>query len=240
LPSCLERFMPEGADTKNWASSLHFILNKMLFLTVGLGVILPTMYQSGLGGLAVLFGIKLSPLWYTPFLSLLYVISAIYMGFCIVIAVESWTASTYNRKVDLKLMGTLLKMAKYIAVLYLVIRWIEVIRMGGLNAAFKLEIASGFFWLEWVILIIGFNFVRNSALTSLRSIFYGASLLLFSGLLYRINTFIIGYEGAPGVTYFPSFPEFMISVGLFALQMIVFITVIKLFPILEEEKQLEK
>ena len=236
LPAFLERFMPKGKDSQNWASSIHSFLNKILFLTVGMGVVLPTMHQSGLGGLAVLFGQKLSPLWYSPALSLIYVVSSIYMGFCIVTAVECWTANTYNRKVDVKLMGTLLKMAKYVAILYLLIRWFEIIRMGGIGAAFDFGVESSFFWLEWILLIVGFYFVRNSALTNLRSVFYGASFLLASGLLYRINTYIIGYEGAPGVTYFPSFPELMISVGMFALQMIIFITVIKLFPILEEEK----
>ena len=235
LPSFLERFMPEGKDSQNWAASIHSFLNKILFLTVGMGVVLPTMHQSGLGGLAVLFGNKLSPLWYSPAISLIYVVSSIFMGFCVIVAVECWTANAYNRKVDVKLMGTLLKMAKYIAVLYLLIRWFEVIRVGGIGAAFVPGLESGFFWLEWILLIIGFYFVRNSALASLRSVFYGASFLLASGLLYRLNTYIIGFEGAPGVTYFPTFPELMISVGMFSLQILVFITAIKLFPILEEE-----
>jgi Ni/Fe-hydrogenase subunit HybB-like protein len=235
LPAVLEKFMPEGKDSKNWAASIHSFLNKILFLTVGMGVVLPTMHQSGLGGLAVLFGNKLSPLWYSPALSLLYVVSSIFMGFCVVVAVECWTASSYNRKVDAKLMGTLLKMAKYVAVLYVLIRWVEIIRMGGVGAAFDFGLEAGSFWLEWILLILGFYFARNSALTSLKSVFYGTSLLLASGLLYRINTYIVGFEGSPGVTYFPSFPELMISVGMFALQILVFITAIKLFPILEEE-----
>jgi Ni/Fe-hydrogenase subunit HybB-like protein len=126
-------------------------------------------------------------------------------------------------------------MAKYVAVLYVLIRWVEIIRMGGVGAAFDFGLEAGSFWLEWILLILGFYFARNSALTSLKSVFYGTSLLLASGLLYRINTYIVGFEGSPGVTYFPSFPELMISVGMFALQILVFITAIKLFPILEEE-----
>ncbi|MFH2129387.1 MAG: Ni/Fe-hydrogenase cytochrome b subunit [bacterium] len=235
LPAFLEKFMPEGKQ-QNWAGSLHAFLNKILFLTVAFGVLLPTMHQSGLGGLAFLFGQKLSPLWQTPLISLLYVISSIFMGFCIVIALECVTVADFKNKSYVNMLGTLMKMAFYVAILYAILRWIEVIRNGGAGLAAGFSFESGFFWLEWVLLLIGLYLVRNQKTKmSPRSLFLGSCFLLASGLLYRINTYIIGYESVPGLTYFPSLPELMISIGMFSLQIIIFITIIKIFPVITKE-----
>jgi Ni/Fe-hydrogenase subunit HybB-like protein len=59
--------------------------------------------------------------------------------------------------------------------------------------------------------------------------------LMAGGLLYRFNTYIIGFESVPGQFYFPSAPETMISIGMFALQLILFITIVKIFPVMEKE-----
>ena len=233
LPAFLEKFMPEGTVSDNFAGKLHSFLNKLLFLTVAFGVLLPTMHQSGLGALALLMGQKISLLWQTPWISFLYVVSSIYMGLCIVVIVDM----LYHQK-DLKkseyvgLLKTLLKIAAYVAAFWLVFRFVEVIRQGGTALLFDVGFEASFFWLEMILLLIGLFMVRKS---NARNLFSGAFFMLTSGLLYRLNTYIIGYEGAPGVTYFPTAPEFMISVGMLALQILIFITLVKIFPVISQE-----
>jgi Ni/Fe-hydrogenase subunit HybB-like protein len=235
LPAILEKFMPEGGQ-QNWAASLHAYLNKILFLTVAFGVLLPTMHQSGLGGLAFLFGQKLSPLWQTPLISLLYVISSIFMGFCIVIALECLTVADFKSKSYVNMLGTMMKMAFYVTILYSIIRWIEIFRNGAAGQAMGLSFESFFFWAEWVLIVIGLYLVSGQKkLSSPKNLFLGSCVLLTGGLLYRLNTYIIGYESVPGLTYFPSLPELMISIGMFALQIIIFITIIKIFPVITKE-----
>jgi Ni/Fe-hydrogenase subunit HybB-like protein len=235
LPALLEKVMPEGTS-RNLAAHLHAFLNKVLFLTVAFGVVLPTMHQSGLGGLALLFGQKLSPLWQTPFISLIYVISSIFMGFCIVTAIDMLYARSFKNKDYVALLGNMMKMAIYVAVLYVIIRWVEVIRQGALGQAFRFDLQAGFFWLEWIMMIVGLLFIiSRKARTSPRNLFLGAFFLMASGLLYRFNSYIIGFESVPGQFYFPSFPEIMISIGMFALQLILFITIVKIFPVMEKE-----
>ncbi len=235
LPTFLEKFMPEKGP-QNLAGTLHNFLNKILFLTVAFGVVLPTMHQSGLGALALLFGQKLSPLWQTPLISLLYVVSSIFMGFCIVTALECLYASNFKKKQYVNLLGTMMKVATYVAIIYIVLRWIEIARNGAIGLAFKFDMEANFFWLEWILILIGIFYVRNqNARTSPKNLFLGASFMMASGLLYRLNTYIIGFESVPGQSYFPSFPEFMISVGMFALQFILFITIVKIFPVMEKD-----
>lgn len=235
LPSFLEKFMPEKGP-QNLAGTLHNFLNGVLFLTVAFGVVLPTMHQSGLGALALLFGQKLSPLWQTPFISLLYVVSSIFMGFCIVAALDIVYASSFKSKQYVNLLGTLMKMAIYVAILYIILRWIEVARNGAVGLAFTFDLEASFFWLEWILILVGIFFVRSeSARKSPRNLFAGAAFMMAGGLLYRFNTYIIGYESVAGQTYFPSAPELMITIGMFALQFILFITIVKIFPVMEKD-----
>lgn len=234
LPAFLERFMP-GEGKRNVINVLHEFLNKILFLTVAFGVLLPTMHQSGLGGLALLFGYKLSPLWQTPFISLIYVISSIFMGFSIVTIIECLYADRFKKQYT-ALLGTLMRAAFFVAVVYIVFRWVEIIRAGAVGKAFTLNTESVFFWLEWVLILVGLFFCRSKSVRSKPNyLFLSACLLMSGGLLYRLNTYIIGFQSVEGQFYFPSFPEVMISVGLIAFQLILFITFVKIFPVIEKE-----
>jgi Ni/Fe-hydrogenase subunit HybB-like protein len=233
LPSLLEKFMPEGMKSGNFAANLHAFLNKVLFLTVAFGVLLPTMHQSGLGALAFLMGQKISPLWQTPWISFLYVVSSVFMGVCIVVIVDILYHPKSLRKAEyVGFLKTLLKIGSYVAIFWIVFRFVEVIRNGGAGNLFDVGFEFFFFWAEMILVVIGMIMIRK---TNARSLFSGAVLMLTGGLLYRINTYIIGFEGAPGVTYFPTIPELMISIGMLALQIAIFITFVKLFPIISQE-----
>lgn len=59
VPSALERF---GLQRYRKA------YDRVLFFTISLGIVLPTMHQSGLGSLIIAAGNKVSPLWQTPWI----------------------------------------------------------------------------------------------------------------------------------------------------------------------------
>jgi Ni/Fe-hydrogenase subunit HybB-like protein len=233
LPFFLEKFMPEGAATDNFLAKLHWFLNKILFLTVGFGVLLPTMHQSGLGALALLMGQKISLLWQTPWVSFLYVVSSIFMGLCIVVLIDlMYHQKELKKKEYTVLLSKLLKIGIYVAIFWIIFRFVEIIRQGGGALLYDVGLEFFFFWAEMILIVIGLIVLRKS---SPRAIFTGACLMLAGGLLYRLNTYIIGFESAPGVTYFPSAPEFMITVGMLALQFLIFITLVKIFPVVSQE-----
>ncbi len=232
LPGFLEKFMPEGSS-EGFAKGLHSFLNKVLFLTVAFGVLLPTMHQSGLGALAFLMGQKISPLWQTPWISFLYVVSSIFMGTCIVVLVDMlYHPKSLKNKEYLGLLKVLMKIGVYVAIFWIIFRFVEVVRNGGAGLLFSIGFEFFFFWAEMILIVIGMIMIRK---TNARSLFSGAALMLTGGLLYRINTYIIGFEGATGVTYFPSVPELLISIGMLALQIAIFITFVKIFPIITPE-----
>ncbi len=61
------------------------ILGKVMWIFIIAGVVLSWMHQSGLGSLMLIAPTKLHPLWYTPILPLLFLTSAIAVGYPMVV-----------------------------------------------------------------------------------------------------------------------------------------------------------
>ena len=59
-----------------------------------------------------------------------------------------------------------------------------------------------------------------------------AGLILVAGTLYRFNAYLSAFNPGPGWSYFPSFPEVMITIGLIAFEVLIYILLVKRFPIL--------
>ena len=69
-------FSPIVFERLKWAWALRIVRSVMLPLVI-LGVILSFLHQSSLGSLFLIVPNKLHPLWYTPILPILFVLSAI-------------------------------------------------------------------------------------------------------------------------------------------------------------------
>ena len=63
-------------------------------------------------------------------------------------------------------------------------------------------------------------------------LFRGALVIAIAGTLYRFDTFLVAFNPGPGWHYFPSVGELTISVGLIALEIAAYITIVKKFPVL--------
>jgi Ni/Fe-hydrogenase subunit HybB-like protein len=85
---------------RKWASSL------ILPLTI-FGVILSTLHQSALGAMLLLAPGKLHPLWYTPYLPVLFFISAIAAGLCMVILANLLTSRFLRDQADSEYLANL-------------------------------------------------------------------------------------------------------------------------------------
>jgi Ni/Fe-hydrogenase subunit HybB-like protein len=98
-PPVFEKFGMKGALAK---------LNKVLFLVIALGVLLPFMHQSSLGSLLIAAGGKVHPLWQAnEMLPLMALLSAIAMGFSIVIFEASLSALGLKHPMDKPLLASM-------------------------------------------------------------------------------------------------------------------------------------
>ncbi len=59
-----------------------------------------------------------------------------------------------------------------------------------------------------------------------------AILLLLGCALFRVNTYMVAFSPGQNYSYFPAIPELLITFGIIALEVILYIVAVKRFPIL--------
>ena len=229
-PVVLERF---------GARNLRQKLNKVLFFFIALGVLLPTMHQSSLGSMLIAMGHKVHPLWQTLYLQpLLAVLTAFTMGFAVVVFEASLSSVGFGRPAETPLLSGLGKAIVGLIAVYLVFRLGEVVVQGKLGLLFAGDLGSLLFLLETALFIYPLVVLLSpAARCNSRLLLWSAVSMLFAGSLYRLNAFLLTYNPGPGYSYFPSVPEIMVTVGLVALEVMVFLFVVKRFPVLHREER---
>jgi Ni/Fe-hydrogenase subunit HybB-like protein len=209
-------------------------LSKVLFFFIALGVLLPSMHQSSLGSLLVVFGNQVHPLWQSGWLlPLIYLMTAIMLGFAVVIFEATLSSVGFKRQMETPVLAQLCKIMYGLLIAYLVVRVGDLAVRGAIGSAFAANAEALMFWLEMLcfivpVIILGSQTARNSA----AKLFVGAVLLMLGGMLLRINGFLVGYETGEGWHYFPSFPELMVTVGLIAFEILAYIIIVRKFPVL--------
>lgn len=226
-------FAPALLETIGAKKALRW-LNKVLFFFIALGVLLPTMHQSSLGSLLIVMGAKVHPLWqslqWQPLMALL---TALTMGFSIVIFEASFSAVGFNRRPETPLLARLSKAIIWLISVFLVVRLTELVLRDKLGFVFAGDLAGNMFLLElalfvFPLLVMLFRGQRDNA----RLLLFAAVSLLFGGALYRFNAFLITYDPGPGYSYFPSVPEIMVTVGIVAIEIMAYLVFVKKLPVL--------
>ena len=80
-------------------------LGRVMSVFIVLGVVLSTLHQSSLGTLMLLAPSKMNPLWWTPILPLLFLLSAIAVGFSMVIFESMIAARVFGRRPEMEVAG---------------------------------------------------------------------------------------------------------------------------------------
>jgi len=223
-PALLERLGMKEARHK---------LHRVLFVFTGLGVLLPMMHQSSMGTVVVLLGYQLSPLWQSQLLTVTFLLTALTMGFAVV-AFESVIASVaFKRPIEIGILKGLCGIMVWVMVAFLVVRYTDVIWRGALPLAFEGGVKALSFWIEFLLGLAAIIFLLPKANRSNpRYIFLGACAMLLNGALYRLNCYLIGYDPGNGWSYFPSAGEILVTMGIFALTIVLYLILVKQLPVL--------
>lgn len=214
------------------------IIKRITVPLVILGVVLSTLHQSSLGSLFLIVPEKLHPLWYSPMLPVYFFISAIMVGFAMVIFESFLSSRAFNKQLEKPLLMELARAAVFMMVIYLVLRGIDFNRRGVWEYLFQPGFETLMFWLEigggviipMIILAIPGIRRKDSAL------FWSVTLIVTGFVMNRINVSITGLQGASGEAYFPSLLEISVTVMLVAVGFAVFRYVAKNFPVFETTK----
>jgi Ni/Fe-hydrogenase subunit HybB-like protein len=212
-------------------------VNKLLIFFIALGILLPTMHQSSLGSLMILAGSKLSPLWWTPVLPLLFLISAITMGYTVVIFESTLSALGFKRPLETDILAKLSAVIPILLVIFLVIRFGDLLMRGELGLAFSGDLQGNMFLLENILHILPLIILASA--TSRKSgkmLFLAACFLMLGGLLFRFNTYLVGFNPGPGWHYFPAIGEQFVTYTIISAEILLYMIFVKKLPVLTSHR----
>jgi len=216
-------------------------LSKIIFIFIILGVVLSTLHQSSLGTLMIIAGPKMHPLWQTPVLPLLFLLSAISVGFPMVIFESMIAAKSFGEKPEMEILTPLGYSVAPLLGIYLAFKIGDMVIRGTFVYLTEMNTASVMFTIEVVIgVIIPLRmFLSKKVLETPALLFTASSLVIFGVLLNRINNFIVAYTPPYSFgSYFPSFGEISVTVGFAALLILIYRIIVMNFPVISQpEKQ---
>lgn len=237
-PIVCERFLKidrRFAFLSNLSERVYPILNKVMPLLIIAGVVLSCAHQSSLGNLMVLAPSKTHPLWWTPILTILFLLSAIAVGYPMVIFEGMYAAWSLKLKPEMEILS---KLAKFIPILL------------GIYLGFKIGdmvVRSTYVYLGdgsvqstmWIIellfgVIVPFAMLLSSRVRNSPGWLFLASLLVVLGVaLNRINVFLVAWMPLyPVKSYFPAIGEFAVTIGLISLLMFLYRVAVTYFPVI--------
>ena len=234
LPLVLERFYYTGSDATRaiLRRTAPFLRRIYPFVITG-AYVLPLMHQSSLGGLLLLAGDKIHPLWQTPFLPLLYLLAAGVAGLGFVTFVLLIACLHYSRPLDLEDLGELGNLLSWICFVFLAVRFGDLAWRRQLGAAFALDKMSALFVVETALILVPAVVLRSRAARETpRTLLNMATLACLGGTYYRFVPTTIAFNPSRYSSYFPALPEVLIALGYIALGVAAFGVVVKYFAVL--------
>jgi Ni/Fe-hydrogenase subunit HybB-like protein len=214
----------------------------MPFLVIA-GVVLSCLHQSSLGSLMLIAPSKMHPLWYTPILPLLFLLSAIAVGFPVVVFESHSTARALGRRPETALIADLAKFLPPLLGIVLVMRLADLairdtfghlLAIDGPALAYGAELVFG---LAIPIALMSSERIRRSPRGQLTA----AILVVVGVALNRIDVFLTAYTPPiDGPRYTPAVSEIVLTLGLFATLALVYRWVVTVFPVLPPEEPEER
>jgi Ni/Fe-hydrogenase subunit HybB-like protein len=231
-------FSPVVFERLGWQVPLRAIRTIQIPLVIA-GIVLSTLHQSSLGSMVLMMPETLDPLYYTPILPLLFLLSAIAVGPAMVIFESMLSSRAFRYKLGTDILGGLGRAIPYILGLYLAIK------IGSLIVAGKLGLILGhsnvtiLWWIE-----VLFGVVLPIVLLSRPRVRLSRPLLLFSALLVVgglvLNRFTVSWyalSGRAGYVYTPHWMEFAVSAGLVAWAIILIVLANRFLPLHHEHPE---
>ncbi len=237
LPIVCERIirLPDHPRLRRLAAWIQRLVNKTMFLFIIAGVVLSCLHQSSLGNLMVIAPTKMHPLWYTPILPLLFLLSAIAVGFPMVIVESVYASWSLNLPPETDVLRSLSRYIPPILGIYLAFKVGDLLIRGAYVHVADGSVQSIFFFIEVVIGVVVplILFLLRRVRNSMPALGLAALLVVLGVALNRVNVFLIAYHPPYATkTYFPALGEWVVTIGLIATLILVYRVVVTFLPVL--------
>ncbi len=235
LPTIVERYKDRvrlpgplsvfNSLVESWLEVCDRYLIRFISLFIIAGVVLSCLHQSSLGVLMLIAPTKMNPIWFTPISPILFLFSAISVGFPILIFEAILISRAVRRPAPMPLLSNVARYVPILLGVYLAVRVGDLTLRDAWPLVFEGSFASFAFILEMVvgvivpILILGRERMRQSE----SWLMSGAVLVILGVVINRVNVFLVAYQPLYAETrYFPSVIEIIVTVGLISTMILIY------------------
>ena len=245
LPIVAERFIGRvnlpgplrllNGVVNSWLIVCQRFLSRFISLFIVAGVVLSCLHQSSLGTLMVIAPTKVHPLWYTPALPLLFLMSAIAVGFPMVIFESILASRSFKLRPERELLSSIAVYTPVLLAVYLAVKIADLTLRDAVGYVFEGSLQSVMFLIEIGLGVVApmVLLLSTRARNSLAGLLTASTLVIFGVVLNRINVFLIAYRPLyPEKSYFPSPFEIVVTLGLIATLVLVYRALVMIFPVI--------
>lgn len=225
---------PVFLENSRWSGAIK-IIGKWTIPMVIAGVTLSTLHQSSLGTLFVVMSPRLHALWYSMLLPVFFLISSLAAGLAMVISGAILSGWIFKRTLSENIIAELGWFIPWILGVYLVLKLGELEVADEFHLLFSGDKYSILFITELIIgvlipiILFSMKRVRHSRVWSL----IGSLFVLAGVVLNRFNASWFTIKPVAGETYFPSWMEVAILVGVVATAVLAYSLIARYFPLFE-------
>ena len=195
------------AGLRDWYLKQH---HRILIGLVLVGCVLSSLHQSFLGGLYLLTKGKLDPLWYTPYLTTLFYLSAIPAGLAVTVMALYLCVRSLNVRIDTTILSELSQVIAPLLALYGIFRGVDLATHGALPYLFMWREETLSFWVEVGLFVLAplWLLSREKVRDNPQFLHWTCSLVVMGFMANRLNVSITGLQASAGIYYVPKWTEF--------------------------------
>ena len=203
------------------------------------GIMISTGHQSSLGSMLLDMPGALHPLWYTPYLPILFLVSVFMSGPAAILLVGAITSKVFHYKLDTAVLSGLGKGIAFILVLYMTLKVAFLAMAGNLGLIFSAAPQNYLWWGEMIIggvvplIMLAMPGIRNSRI----GVITAATLVVLGVIFNRFIITLFGLAMQPGYTYFPTWIEIGIAIGLVAWAILIIWMAFRFLPMVDEHEE---
>ena len=207
-------------------------------ITIGMviaGVTLSSMHQSSLGSMYVIAIHRLQPLWYSIIQPEFFLVSSMAAGIATIIIGSYISIKFFRQTLSEKIIEKLGRFIPWILGLYLLMKLGDLILGGKLSLLFTSGNLSILYLIEILLMLVGAIWFSIKKLRSSRpSALYGALIVAAGIVLNRFDVTWFAIKPLNGITYFPSWVEIALVVGVGSGVLLIYTLIAHFFPVFSE------
>lgn len=220
-------FSPALVEKIPWTRFRELYLkwhHEILIALVMIGTLLSSMHQSFLGGLYLITKGKLHPLWYTPYLTTEFYLSAIPAGLAVTIMALYLSRRSLNAKVDPVILSEVSRVIAPLLALWGLFRAVDLVTRDAVPYLFQWREETLSFWLEMGLFVIAplMLLTRDKIRNNPQSLYWTCAVVVMGFMTNRLNVSVTGLQASSGVYYIPKWQEFAATLAVLTAAVLAF------------------